>query len=440
MTTLDGLPEPTRAPVGRGAGGHRRQPVRLLHAGHRDAAGRPGPGGRSARLGGPTEEVDQALLAHLCRCTGWQTIVEAARPRPRRWAGDDRREHRVDRDLGPAARPCRASRAGAPAGRARPWCSDDAGFADDGRPADALVAVPDGRAATRWPDRCREARALAGKVQGRSTGLSLSHPVAVPPRPVGPRAGRPPGWSRPTSSRTHRGACPGGTPASPVGNGGAFGGQAALAGGRRRPSAGRRARATGRGSSGRARTWSALGPKRPPVAGGIGADGTGVLRVGIPGDGLRRRPPGPRWWPHGGLGGSRSGARAGARGRAAGLPRPACRGVGRGRRAGGRRAPTAAPPGDPGAHRRPGGGDRTRAAAGRSPAAGPTARSRWRWTPGRARRGRAPLLLPSAPAHQALGWVRSEGIAVDADGSVQDLTIRSFGILQARAMPRVTVP
>jgi CO/xanthine dehydrogenase Mo-binding subunit len=42
-------------------------------------------------------------------------------------------------------------------------------------------------------------------------------------------------------------------------------------------------------------------------------------------------------------------------------------------------------------------------------------------------------------AHQALGWVRSEGVAVDADGEVLDLTIRSFGILTARAMPPVEV-
>jgi CO/xanthine dehydrogenase Mo-binding subunit len=39
--------------------------------------------------------------------------------------------------------------------------------------------------------------------------------------------------------------------------------------------------------------------------------------------------------------------------------------------------------------------------------------------------------------HQALGWVRSEGLAVDGDGTVLDLTIRSFGILTARAMPPV---
>ena len=41
--------------------------------------------------------------------------------------------------------------------------------------------------------------------------------------------------------------------------------------------------------------------------------------------------------------------------------------------------------------------------------------------------------------HQALGWVHSGGIAVDADGQVRDLTVRSFGILQARAMPPVEV-
>ena len=41
--------------------------------------------------------------------------------------------------------------------------------------------------------------------------------------------------------------------------------------------------------------------------------------------------------------------------------------------------------------------------------------------------------------HQALGWVRNEGIAVDEDGEVVDLTIRSFGILPAREMPHVEV-
>jgi xanthine dehydrogenase small subunit len=41
--------------------------------------------------------------------------------------------------------------------------------------------------------------------------------------------------------------------------------------------------------------------------------------------------------------------------------------------------------------------------------------------------------------HQALGWVRSEGVAVDGTGAVLDLTIRSFGIIPARSMPAVEV-
>ena len=35
----------------------------------------------------------------------------------------------------------------------------------------------------------------------------------------------------------------------------------------------------------------------------------------------------------------------------------------------------------------------------------------------------------------ALGWVCSEGLAVDESGAVHDLTIRSFGILRAVDMP-----
>ena len=39
----------------------------------------------------------------------------------------------------------------------------------------------------------------------------------------------------------------------------------------------------------------------------------------------------------------------------------------------------------------------------------------------------------------ALGWVCSEGLAVDAEGEVHDLTMRSFGILRAADMPEVDV-
>jgi hypothetical protein len=42
-------------------------------------------------------------------------------------------------------------------------------------------------------------------------------------------------------------------------------------------------------------------------------------------------------------------------------------------------------------------------------------------------------------AHMALGWVTSEGIAVDDEGDPLDLTIRSFGVLRAVDTPPITV-
>ena len=42
-------------------------------------------------------------------------------------------------------------------------------------------------------------------------------------------------------------------------------------------------------------------------------------------------------------------------------------------------------------------------------------------------------------AHMALGWVTSEGLAVDDRGEVHDLTIRSFGVPRAVDTPRIEV-
>jgi CO/xanthine dehydrogenase Mo-binding subunit len=42
-------------------------------------------------------------------------------------------------------------------------------------------------------------------------------------------------------------------------------------------------------------------------------------------------------------------------------------------------------------------------------------------------------------AHMALGWVTSEGLAVDEGGEPLDLTIRSFGVLRAVDTPPITV-
>ena len=53
-----------------------------------------------------------------------------------------------------------------------------------------------------------------------------------------------------------------------------------------------------------------------------------------------------------------------------------------------------------------------------------------------------PIVLRSfatGAAHMALGWVCSEGIAVDELGVPTDLTIRSFGVLRARDTPPIDV-
>jgi CO/xanthine dehydrogenase Mo-binding subunit len=43
-------------------------------------------------------------------------------------------------------------------------------------------------------------------------------------------------------------------------------------------------------------------------------------------------------------------------------------------------------------------------------------------------------------AHMALGWVLTEGLAVDPDtGEVHDLTIRSFGVIRAKDTPPIDV-
>ena len=42
-------------------------------------------------------------------------------------------------------------------------------------------------------------------------------------------------------------------------------------------------------------------------------------------------------------------------------------------------------------------------------------------------------------AHMAIGWVTSEGLAVDQDGEVHDLTIRSFGVPRAIDTPEIVI-
>jgi len=358
---------------------------------------------RLAALADPTPEtVERALLAHLCRCTGWRTIVDAAAV-----VGSSH----PDRDLQRASQ--RAAIEGHVAQRVAPEVSLGAGgFADDTAPADALVAVPDGAGDWAVAETLTEARAAAGKVQGRRTTVGLRHPLEVPPGDWALTLRTT--WVEPAYLEPDASWCaPGGEPVTPLANGGAFGGKAAspVAEVARRLASehGRPVRVL----LSREDTVH-LGPKRPPIAAGMRADGTGVLRaVRTPGlaDAVHAVAPGIEVHEVDVAGPPTSMAL-----RAAGWAEAAVL---------------------------------IAAVSGRAQVTSPTgAIADAELVDGRVKvrvRCGDPLdevVLRSyciGAAHMALGWVRSEGIAVDDDGVPHDLTIRSFGILRAVDMPPVEV-
>lgn len=231
--------------------------------------------------------VDRALAAHLCRCTGWQTIREAAVlvAGGRRTPVDDR----APRDLDAAS--ARAAIEGGATQRVAPAVAlGRAGFADDTAPVGphVLVAIPrsDAPAAAvaagdpeAWVvgPTLAAARAAAGKVQGRRTTVAPVPPLDLPDGDW-VRTLRT-GWVEPGYLETDASWCePGGDPASPLANGGAFGGKVdsfvptvarVLADHHQRPVRALLAR----------EDVVRFGPKRPPVAIGLRADGSGVLRA-----------------------------------------------------------------------------------------------------------------------------------------------------------------
>jgi aerobic-type carbon monoxide dehydrogenase small subunit (CoxS/CutS family) len=356
--------------------------------------------------GSDDTSVRRALQAHLCRCTGWQTIVEAA--------GLVRSGAALpERDLVGAAR-----RAEIEGGTAQEVGSAVAlgrgGFADDSAPAGALVAVlgPDGD----WHvgETLTEARRLAGKVQGRRSSAPVRWPIEVPEGEWARTLQTT--WVEPAYLEPDASWCePGGEPASPLGNGGAFGGKRASTVAKvARELADRHGRAV--------RVLFAredvvrLGPKRPPMALGVNADGRGVARVArTPGLAERMREVAP------GIEVEEvdvAGPPTSAEVRAAGWAEAA--------------AVLASLGGGPDEVRLPTGAW-ARAEMG---------------TDGTVRvvvRCGDPLdevVLRSycvGAAHMALGWVRSEGLAVDDSGEPLDLTIRSFGVLRAVDTPRIEV-
>ncbi len=217
-------------------------------------------------------DIEAGLRAHLCRCTGWQSIVEAAEDAL--GLTDATAFDEAQRD--PILAAWRAQVEGPYAQTSGPdVVLGGGGFADDASPPGSLVQLG---AETPLASSVRAARAEAGRVQGRNSTVALSQPVELPegdwaltlqttwvePAYVEPDAS----WSP-----------PGGPPASPLANGGAFGGK------RHSPvPAHAVALADEHGEVVRV-LWRRedvvrRGPKRPPLAVALRPDGTGVVRLG----------------------------------------------------------------------------------------------------------------------------------------------------------------
>ena len=226
--------------------------------------------GRTARV-----DVDRALAAHLCRCTGWQPIVDSIARAASVLDGGEPPVRPAARD--PLAATRRAELEGGVGQRVdRAVPSGGGGFADDAAPRDALVAIPRPPGSTapaveavglEWvvAETLDAARVAAGKVQGRRTTRDDGPPLDAPVVPPGGVA-LATQWIEPAYLEPDASWCaPGAEPASPLANGGAFGGKiASLA-----PDAARAlAATTGRGVRvvySREDTVR-LGAKRPPIA------------------------------------------------------------------------------------------------------------------------------------------------------------------------------
>jgi aerobic-type carbon monoxide dehydrogenase small subunit (CoxS/CutS family) len=375
---------------------------------------------RLAALGNDRNDpaaVENALLAHLCRCTGWRSILDAA------GGGVLSSATSAPRDTDRGAR--RAAVEGHVEQVVMPSVAlGQGGFAADTAPADSLIALR--RADGEWvvADTLTEARGLAGKVQGRRSTAPVVWPVDVP-------AGE---WARtlrttwvePAYLEPDAAWClPGGAPATPLANGGAFGGKSTspvgavarrLADDHGRPVLAMMTR----------EDTVRLGPKRPPVAVAVDEGGTGVMRIARPAwtdqaDALRRAIAhvAPRLDVElvDVVGPTVSTAL-----RASGWAEAA--------------VVTSSLGGAP---------DRVVSPDGALATATIDRAEDGSEVVSVAVRCGDPLdeiVLRSyciGAAHMALGWVRSESLAVDDDGIPLDLTIRSFGILRAVDTPAIDV-
>lgn len=355
-----------------------------------------------------------SLAAHLCRCTGWLTVAEAARGAT---SGA--------RDLAAAARRAELE-GGSPQVVDASVPVGGAAFADDTAPPDALVAVP-GPEGWVVADTLFEARRLAGKVQGRRTTIEERPPLPLPDLPEG-GVRLATSWVEPAYLEPDASWCaPGGEPATPLANGGAFGGKLhSIAPAAARELADKHGRAVRVVFS--REDVVRLGPKRPPIA------ASAVVRDGlIEIAGIVARGGAPKVWPVAdGLEVRAAWTEADLAGppvsshiRAAGLAEQAVLVAG----ALGRDVPVVTPS-----------GARADAHVDIDAATGMLQRVDVRLAAGDPLDTVVLRSYAIGAAHMALGWVLSEGLAVDPEtGEVYDLTIRSFGIIRAKDMPPVEV-
>jgi aerobic-type carbon monoxide dehydrogenase small subunit (CoxS/CutS family) len=399
-------------------------------------------------------EIDRALAAHLCRCTGWLTVKEAIVAAARAEAPGP------ERDLAAAGR--RSTLEGGVGQRvAIDVPRGDGGFADDLAPRDAVVAVPLPTGAPadatsleaegmRWATGSTlvEARARAGKIQGRRTTRTSGPPLELPERPAdGVRLAT--SWVEPAYLEPDASWCvPGGDAASPLANGGAFGGKLdSVAPGAARALADELDRPV--------RVVFAredvvrIGPKRPPIAASAVLDGTRVRIVGavvgdvtpgavgltpyaidvdetwtcVPSSGPFTSPR-LRAWPLAERTVLVEGALA-----EAGVDRPALARDDRVRAV--LLDSCACEPSD---------GALAGAAVRIDAATGRVDHVAVRVAAGDPLDEVALRSYALGATHMALGWVLHEGLTVDEQtGDVLDLTIRSFGILRAQDMPSIDV-
>jgi hypothetical protein len=365
-------------------------------------------------------EAGKDLLAHMCRCTGWQTINEAVQVR-RGEIGLPRSE---SRDLVAAKK--RATLEGRAVQDVGPHVALGAGgFADDIAPANSLVAVRSVSGEWFVGETTADARRAAATVQGRKSSVALTFPIDFS---VGFSSSLfahtlQTTWVEPAYLEPDAVWCqPGGEPVGPLLNGGAFGAKSVtselalelqdvarrIANEHQRPVRVVLSR----------EDVVRRSPKRPPMALGVHSDGSGEVWVArTSGIAHLISSYAPDWTLHEV---DVDGPATSVDVRAAGWAEIAVM----------KSSVSAVTEW----------GDYVVAPEG----AQAWARVDKDGIQVRVQCGRVldETVLRSyciGAAHMALGWVRSEGIAVNENGEPVDLTIRSFGVIRAVDTPAIEI-